>query len=209
MAGVERYRRTGVVGVCLLLVAVVVAACGGGAESGTQTEERITDPAAVPSATPIQSANLFKIENNGAISAPDGSVGTPAVTSGTPPPSSGSTYEVQPGDTCGAIAAKFNITFDELRKSNRTINEGCTNIRPGDRLKIPSGGAGAATTPTPGTGGAQPTPPPSGREHVVADGESCYDIAGSYGVSLSELIELNGLDAECQTLQIGQTLKIP
>lgn len=187
---------------------LAAAACGGEGTGDEEASERITDPAAVPSSTPIQNPNLFKIQNNGAISAPDGSVGTPAV-SGTPQGSTGATYEVQPGDTCGAIAAKFNTTFEELRRVNRTINDGCTNIHPGDQLKIPS--SSAAPEPTPGAGGAAPapTPKPSGKEHVVGDGETCYGIAGSYGVSLSELIELNGLDAECRELQIGQTLKIP
>ncbi len=208
MAGVERYWRGWGAAVCLLLGAWALSACGGDGAADDKAAERITDPAAVPSATAIQSANLFKITNNGSITAPDGSVGTPAG-GGTPEPSAGTTYEVQPGDTCGAIAAKFNITFEELRKSNRTIDEGCTNIHPGDKLKIPS--STPALTPTPGRGGSDPVPTatPGGKQHVVGEGETCYGIAGSYGVSLSELIALNGLDAECKDLQIGQTLQIP
>jgi len=211
MAGVENnWRVRGAAGILVVAGALVMAACGGGGDESGSMGERITDPAAVASSTPIENANLFKIQNNVVISGPDGSVGTPT-SSGTPANSTSSTYEVQSGDTCGAIAAKFNITFEELRKSNRTINEGCTNIVPGDKLKIPS--AIPAATPTPGTstGGATatPTPKPSGQEYTAKDGDTCSGIAGSYDVSVTALIELNGLDPECQDLQIGQTVRIP
>jgi LysM repeat protein len=54
-----------------------------------------------------------------------------------------------------------------------------------------------------------PTTKPSGKEYVVTQGDTCADIAGSYGVSVSALIQLNRLDADCTTLQIGQKLQIP
>jgi len=43
---------------------------------------------------------------------------------------------------------------------------------------------------------------------VVKPGDTCADIAASYGVSISEIITLNGLADDCP-LQIGQEVKIP
>src|SRR5688572_31768186 len=46
-----------------LLVASATAACGGGEDPETPGD-RVTDPARVPSSTPIQNATLFKIQGN-------------------------------------------------------------------------------------------------------------------------------------------------
>lgn len=194
-----------------VLLAVALVGCNGG--SGVQNpNDRTTDPARVPSSTPVQNPTLYKIS------------GDKVSTTGGPPiavtPSGGTSgggagsYVVKSGDTCGSIAAKYNLTLDELLKANRSIDSDCTNLRIDDTLRIPA--AVGTTTPTPRPGGTAAagtrTPTPgsgSGRTYTVRSGDTCGAIAGNQGVEVGALIALNGLDANCSNLQIGQVLKIP
>lgn len=191
----------------LALVSALAMACGGGgATKDAGNGQRITDPARVPSSTPIQNPVLYQIRNDGRV---DSSGGPPTTVSpsGTQTVSPAKTYVVKSGDTCGAIASQNGVTLDELKKANRTIDEGCTNIHAGDTLKIPA----TVATPTSGTvttGGDSATKP-SGKTYTVAGGDSCSTIAASYGVAVAQLISLNGIDADCKNLKIGQVLKIP
>lgn len=178
-------------------------ACGGGAADNQAGQGKpVTDPARVPSSTPIQNPILFQIRGD-AVSYSGGVAGT--VAPGTQTPAPAKTYTVKAGDTCDAIARANNVALDELLKANRSIDAGCSNIHAGDVLKIPSPAATPTTQPILGTG---PTPKPSGKEYKVVSGDTCDAIARSYGVKLADLIALNKLDANC-SLQVGQTLKIP
>jgi LysM repeat protein len=79
------------------------------------------------------------------------------------------------------------------------------NLRAGDILRIPTPATPVTTTVS---GGATPKPG-AGKEYKVQANDTCDAIAKSYGVSVADLIARNGLDANCQKLQIGQVLKIP
>lgn len=190
----------------LAFSAALLAACGGGATKDAGNGQRITDPARVPSSTPIQNPVLYTIRNDGRV---DSSGGPPTTVSpnGTQTVSPAKTYVVKSGDTCGAIASQNGVTLDDLKKANRTIDAGCTNIHAGDTLKIP------ATVATPASGtvttGDNPTAKPSGKTYTVASGDSCSTIAASFGVPVAQLISLNGIDADCKNLKIGQVIKIP
>ena len=187
----------------LVLASLVLVACGGDAAPKDDGKGKpITDPARVPSSTPIQNPMLYQIRGD-AVSTSGGPVGT--VTSGTQTPSPSKKYTVKSGDTCDAIARANGVSLEDLLKVNRTIESGCTNIHAGDVLTIPSVLASPTAGPVLGTG---PTPKPSGKEYKVVSGDSCDAIARSYGVKLQDLIALNKLDASCP-LQVGQVLKIP
>ena len=192
-----------------LLLGLVAVACGGGSDSNAGKGERETDPAKVYTSTPIQNPMIYQIRQDGQVQTSGGQPGTVTSSSQTPGPNSKQqTYTVASGDTCSAIAAKFGISFDELKRANRTIDDGCTNLHAGDALKIPAAATPAATTSTGGlTSGA--TPKTSGKTFVVLEGNTCSGIAQSYNVPVADLIALNGLDPNCQNLKIGQTLKIP
>jgi LysM repeat protein len=185
-----------------LLTAVFASACGGDGDSGAGKGPRVTDPAVVPTSTPISPQIIYKI--SGDVVVPAG--GTPStVRSGSPTASAqGKTYKVQSGDTCSNIATQFGITLDDLLKANRTINSDCTNLREGDELRI-----AATTSSGTGSGAGTPTPKPSGKEHKVAAGETCDEIARSFNVDVKQLIAINGLNADCTDLQAGQTVRIP
>lgn len=194
----------GALAVALVTIAALLAACGGGASDPNAGKgQRVTDPARVPSSTPMQNPVLYQIRADGRV---DSSGGPPTTVApnATPTGAAGSSYTVVSGDTCGAIAAKFNTTLDALRKANRTIDDTCSNLHAGDVLKIP---AAAAATTTPAAGG---TPKPgAGKTYTVASGDTCGSIAANYGVTAAALISANGIDADCKTLKIGQVLAIP
>ena len=178
------------------------AACGGGStDPNAGKGEAITDPARVRTATPIQNYVTYLIRPDGSISS-SGGAPTTSANLGTPTPVPAGSYTVQANDTCGAIATKYNITVDALKKANRTIDDGCTNLHAGDVLKIPS----AQPTAAAGTPGATPKP---GGTYIVKSGDTCSSIAATLGVDVAKLISANGIDADCKNLQAGQALTVP
>lgn len=63
-------------------------------------------------------------------------------------------------------------------------------------------------TPTPDSGHLPPTQSQAGGQYVVQPGDLLGTIADSYGVSLEELMAVNGL-TDPNTLSVGLTLNIP
>lgn len=190
-------------GLAAAAVAIAAASCGGGgSQDGDQTPS-ITDPGAAPTATPLAGAVKYEIRG-GSVTIPNSST-TPAV-AGTPGPS-GRVYTVAPGDSCVAIAETLGVALEALLDANPQINDGCTNLHGGDQLDVPASesppaapGATATARPTRSAG--------AGSTYTVQAGDTCVDIAASFGVDVDELIALNGLDARC-SLDIDQVLQIP
>lgn len=61
-------------------------------------------------------------------------------------------------------------------------------------------------TPTPTN---TPLPTPTPLTYTVAAGDTCSTIAFRFGVSIQSIVLMNGLPAACDTLFVGQQLKIP
>lgn len=198
-----------------LALGLAATACGGGNNPEEEGNgERITDPARVPSSTPVQNPTLYKIQGNQVtLVGGDPSQLTPVAGN---TPASGKSYTVKSGDTCSQIASDHGITLDALVKANPTM---CDTLNVGDVMRIPA----AAATPTQTSGGltsnptvrATATATPrggansgSGTTYTVRSGDTCADIAESYGVPIADIIALNGLSADCP-LQVGQEVKIP
>ena len=180
---------------------LIAAACGGDDGGPSGVGKPVTDPAKVPSSTPIQNGTLYQIRGD-VISTSGGVAGTVSPIAGLTP-TGARTYTVKGGDTCAGIAADFKVTVDELLKANRTIDSNCSNLRPGDQLRIPSG------SPTPLPGGATPTPRPgSPKDYTVKSGDTCGAIAANFSVTLQALQSANP-SINCGNLQIGQLIKIP
>lgn len=191
-------------GLAALLASV---ACGGGSDDSVAGKgQRVTDPAKVPSSTPVQNPTLYQITGD-EVTLSGGQSAKITPTSATP--STAQNYVVRSGDLCGTIATQFGITVDELQKANRAMD--CSVLRIGDQLKIPAKAA-APTVAGGATGGgltSNPTTRPSGRTYTVKSGDTCADIASNQGVKTADLIAKNGLDANCLNLKIGQVLQIP
>jgi LysM repeat protein len=204
MTGMTRLLLALVLG-ALVVAGAGIAACGGGG-SPEKPGERITDPARVPSSTPIQNPTLYKIQGNEVLISGGASGQITPVVGNTPTTSD---YTIKQGDFCSTIATDHHITLDEFLKVNRNVD--CNSLHVGDRVKIPSA---ATATPTRQAISGNATPRPGGgsgaKTYTVQAGDTCAAIASSQGVALSAFMSANpSIDANCQSLKAGQTVQIP
>ncbi|WP_346618404.1 polysaccharide deacetylase family protein [Blastococcus montanus] len=124
--------------------------------------------------------------------------------------SQGGTYVVQPGDTLGRIASRYDgVSWREIYDANRaTIGPNPNVIQVGQRLTIPGAGGGSG-----GGGGGTPTTPDAGSTtHVVQPGDTLGRIASRYdGVSWREIYDANRatIGPNPNLIQVGQRFTIP
>jgi peptidoglycan endopeptidase LytF len=98
-------------------------------------------------------------------------------------------YTVRAGESLYSIARLHNLSVTELKQLNPLAS---SNLRIGQELII-----------------NMPTQNPTRDSvfyHTVAPGESLYFIANEYGITVSELVRLNGLLSN--NLRVGQSLKV-
>ena len=98
------------------------------------------------------------------------------------------TYIVSKGDTLYGIAKKLDTTVDELKKLNNITNN---MLSVGQVLKIPTKIVDVGDTDI----------------YQVKAGDTLYNIAKKYNISVNELKGLNDLDSD--ELSVGQILKVP
>ena len=120
-------------------------------------------------------------------------------------------YVVQIGDTLDEIARDHDTTIDAIVQLNGITNP--SRIDPGQELKIPSAsGSTPGETVAPAQSTSQPTPTPLPTTvpvtYRVRAGDTLYQIAALYGVSIVELAQLNSISNYDQ-LSIGHVLIIP
>ena len=118
-----------IIGLAFLIQRVV-----GGDDDGTPAGPGVTQTSTVqgnttPAPTGTQSPGAAQTPNGAATGTATPGAGTPTA--------GGGTYVVQSGDTCGAIASEFNITFEELRQLNPEIDADCTNLQVDQEIKVP------------------------------------------------------------------------
>ena len=119
------------------------------------------------------------------------------------------TYTVQTGDTLGEIAAAHNTSVAAIVQLNGITNP--SRIFPGQELQIPSANAGTTgDVESPPTATPLPTPLPTVEPitYVVRAGDSLFQIAAAYGVSIVELAAINGI-TNYDVLSVGLILIIP
>ena len=92
---------------------------------------------------------------------------------------------VRPGDTLWALAKRHQTTVDALLKTNGLISE---NLRPGQVLQLPDGAASAPEI------------------YTVKSGDTLYDIATAFNMTVDDLIAYNNLDGT--VIRPGQTLAL-
>ncbi|KAA3661470.1 MAG: LysM peptidoglycan-binding domain-containing protein [Chloroflexi bacterium] len=111
-----------------------------------------------------------------------------------PTPTPPTSVIVQEGQSLWSIAAVYNVKFGDLLWFNN-INEDSV-LQPGDEIMIRLA-EGQAPPPT-------PTPVVY---HIIRSGQTLWDIALTYGLSLDELLSLNNISAE-MILQPGDELMV-
>lgn len=103
-------------------------------------------------------------------------------------------YTVQGGDSLAGIAAAFQTTPAEIAAANRLISP--HSLYAGQALAIVSH-----------TGTADEDPP-TGRLHVVREGETLLSVAARYEATPRSIAELNGLEAPGRLFP-GMRLRLP
>lgn len=132
----------------------------------------------------------------------------------------GEAIGVQPGDTISGLARRHQVSASELMSANDLTNP---NIRPGQRLVLPTGRRAAANSTA-----QKPWPqamlvpvailprtaaPVAGRfaapdgAYTVKSGDSLYTIANRHKVSLAELQRANGI-TEPHKVKAGTLLRM-
>jgi LysM repeat protein len=102
------------------------------------------------------------------------------------------THTVEQGDTLSAIAEHYGVSAEELAAANGISDP--DRIYAGQVLTVGDGGPAVA--------------PPTERVHIVVAGETLSSIAGDYGFTLAELLDLNGLE-DANYIYEGQALSLP
>jgi LysM repeat protein len=129
-----------------------------------------------------------------------------------------SIYIVQPGDTLFTIAARYNISVNDLAAANG-LNGGF-GIYAGQQLIIPTFSPFSEPPPFARTSnqvvgpqavGFTPfsTPPPSTGVYTIRPGDTLYSVANQYGVTLADLQAANGLTDFSLPIYSGQQLVMP
>ncbi len=121
------------------------------------------------------------------------------------------TYTVQIGDTLDEIATQFNTTIDAIVRLNGITNP--SRIDPGQVLQIPAApGEGTPTGDQTATATLLPSPTPiptsAPTTYTVQAGDTLFQIAERFGVSVVELGTYNNI-VDYNTVYPGQVLTIP
>lgn len=111
------------------------------------------------------------------------------------------TYTVQAGDTLTGIAAKYNLSMDQVASLNGMSRN--AGLRVGQRLKL----SGEVAEPVREVAAETAAKNAKSDSHVVKSGETLSSIARQYHLQLKYLADLNGLNTN-STVRIGQRLKI-
>jgi LysM repeat protein len=110
----------------------------------------------------------------------------------------GGTVVVQPGETLSEIADREGIGLGRLMQINGIQDPDL--VQAGQSLRLRGGSTTTATA-------AAPTYPRGASSHTVRPGESLSEIADGYGVSVSRLVAINGIEDPDQ-LMSGTRLRL-
>jgi LysM repeat protein len=193
--------------VATLLTLTVATPAAAGGELVVQRGDTLWDLARKHGVTVAQLAAWNRIENPELIRIGQRIVleapvapAAPAPTPAAPPPAP-VVHVVRAGDTVWDLALRYGTSVAALVAANHLANP--SFIRIGQALAIPQA-TPAATAPTP----AQPAPAPASVTHVVRAGETLWALSARYGVSITAIVQANGL-ASASFIRTGQHLAIP
>jgi murein DD-endopeptidase MepM/ murein hydrolase activator NlpD len=157
------------------------------------------DPLGRVESAPLQPISLGTQDGQDRYAAADMTRRPPSPLAGPSPLAPGGLVTVRTSDTMYSIADANGITVDQLAAANNLTYP--YSIRIGQQLALPGRAAPAPVRQLPQV--AQ-----SGGSHVVAPGDTLFNISQRYGVGVADLAGANNL-SDYGTIRIGQTLVIP
>ncbi|MDX1613434.1 MAG: LysM peptidoglycan-binding domain-containing protein [Candidatus Promineifilaceae bacterium] len=208
----------------LLILALAIMALTVACVRPLREEEATDQPAAPALETPAGELVVPTVAPDAGTEAPEGegpATEQPATEAdggdATNPDQSGSTddqpsastvvYVVQAGDTLNSVAARYNLTADQLAAANNlTLDAG---LVAGQQLVIPVG-TGVSEQPAEQPTTEAPTDAPRTTEiiHVVQPGENLFRIGLRYGIPYQELAAYNNIPNPA-LIDVGQEIRIP
>jgi len=116
-------------------------------------------------------------------------------------------FPVSSGDTLWGIARRFDLTVEALTAANPGVDP--LHLRAGQKLHVPSSLAAVAAPSHEAEAASGPVAADTTSQlHSVVSGDTLWNLARHYGISLDRILELNaGIDPA--RLQVGQTVWLP
>jgi murein DD-endopeptidase MepM/ murein hydrolase activator NlpD len=117
----------------------------------------------------------------------------------------GAYHVLNQGESLWTLARMYDVPMETLMARNAFTEDVYSRLRPGQPVIIPGRTASQIKKTE-----QQPAEPRSGLSHKLDRGETVWDIARRYHVSVGELMSANSLTAEqVQNMRDGQTLFLP
>ena len=122
-------------------------------------------------------------------------------------------YEIQAGDTLGAIAKAYDVSVADITEVNRIEEDDVLRVGQVIFIPIKSGAKTPGATAAPANATPTPLPVELGQDrdivmYKIQAGDVLSAIAKKFDVSINAIIEENNLE-DPERLYIGQELRIP
>lgn len=125
------------------------------------------------------------------------------------------TIEVKPGDTLYGLSKRHGVSVSEIKSANTMSGD---SLRPGQRLRVPSGRGGSTSARIETAAAASPSvlsdasPITSSADasgtYTMKAGDSLYAVARKHNVNYAELQSQNGI-TDARKVRPGTVLKLP
>jgi murein DD-endopeptidase MepM/ murein hydrolase activator NlpD len=128
-----------------------------------------------------------------------------------PPLTDGAYHYLEQGESLWTLARRYDVSIDAIMARNGFSEDVHGQLQIGQPIIIPGLSASQIEAPRPRVnepGKRAPSGP--GVNHEIARGETVWDLARTYGVSVAEIMAANRLNADAvQNIREGQTLFLP
>lgn len=124
-------------------------------------------------------------------------------------PPAGVDHTIEEGQTLWAIARAYGVTVNEIMAANEMRPRDVRRLRAGQTIRVP--GAEEVITISDQPSEPEELPPlEDGAYHRLIDGETLWDVAHLYEVSMDELMTRNELDDDSvRLLRPGRSIIVP